>query len=152
MTVSLTVNKNTGIMKTQVLTQKSSISTLSLLTLLMLLFTLNTAFGQTNTDTPTTNERVIKGLISDENGPLKDVNVRKKGTRNGVVTNEKGEFTFPEKLKTGDVLLISFIGFETQEYIIGAETTFVSLVLTEAMIEMIGALDANTPYRSKRKN
>ena len=71
----------------------------------------------------------FKGLISDENGPLKDVNVRKKGTRNGVVTNEKGEFTFPEKLKTGDVLLISFIGFETQEYIIGAETeNFIKLI------------------------
>lgn len=152
MTARFAVNKNTGIMKTQVLTQKSSISTLSLLTLLMLLFTLNTASAQTNTDASSTNERVIKGLISDENGPLKDVNVRKKGTRIGVITNDKGEFTFPEKLKTGDVLLISFIGFETQEYIIGAETTFVNLVLTEDMIEMIGALDANTPYRSKRKN
>ena len=152
MTASLAVNENTGFMKIQVLTQKSSISTLSLLTVLMLLFTLNTAFAQTNTDASTTNERVIKGLISDENGSLKDVNVRKKNTRIGVVTNEKGEFTFPEKLKTGDVLLISFIGFETQEYIIGAETTFVNLVLTEDMIEMIGALDANTPYRSKRKN
>lgn len=152
MTARLAVNKNTGIMKTQVSTQKLSFSTLSLLTFVLLLFTLNTAFGQTNTDTSATNERLIKGLISDENGPLKDVNVRKKGTRIGVVTNEKGEFTFPENLKTGDVLLISFIGFETQEYIIGAETTFVSLVLTEDMIEMIGALDAHTPYRSKRKN
>jgi len=152
MTARLAVNKNTGFMKIQVLTQKSSISTLSLWTVLMLLFTLNTASAQTNTDASTTNERVIKGLISDENGPLKDVNVRKKGTRIGVVTNDKGEFTFPETLKTGDVLLISFIGFETQEYIIGAETTFVNLVLTEDMIEMIGALDANTPYRSKRKN
>ena len=123
MTARLAVNKNTGFMKIQVLTQKSSISTLSLWTVLMLLFTLNTASAQTNTDASTTNERVIKGLISDENGPLKDVNVRKKGTRIGVVTND-----------------------------IGAETTFVNLVLTEDMIEMIGALDANTPYRSKRKN
>ncbi|MGJ8592673.1 MAG: carboxypeptidase-like regulatory domain-containing protein [Aquaticitalea sp.] len=98
------------------------------------------------------NERVIKGIIKDGNGPLESASVILKGTKTGTTTNSKGEFTFPTPLKTGDVLLISFLGFETQETRIKESTTFLNLTLTEELIEFVGALNSDKPYKSKRSN
>ncbi|MFC0603052.1 carboxypeptidase-like regulatory domain-containing protein [Winogradskyella pulchriflava] len=139
-------------MKTQLFTQRQSFKPLAFIGVLMVvLFTFNSAYGQTKTTETTLNERTVKGVISDEKGPLDGVNVVHEASRNGTVTNEKGEFTFPVKLKTGDVLLISYLGFETQKVKIEEGTTFIEIVLTEDLIEMIGALDSGKPYKSKRK-
>ena len=121
----------------------------------MTLLAFNPTYGQTKTVTSTemiSNERTIKGLITNEDGPLDGVNVILKGTRNGTVTNAKGEFTFPVKLKTGDVLVVSYLGYENQNVVIKDDTTFIKLALTEDLVEMIGALDVAKPYKSKRKN
>lgn len=138
------------------LTQNKTFKTISFIGIMMLtLFAFNPIYGQTKTTNLTevaTNERTIKGVVSNEEGPLIGVNVIQKGTRNGATTNEKGEFTFPKKLNTGDVLVFSYLGYEKQEVIIKANTTFIKLVLTEDLIEMIGALDSGKPYKSKRKN
>ncbi|MTE26416.1 carboxypeptidase-like regulatory domain-containing protein [Winogradskyella ouciana] len=140
-------------MRTQVFTQKQTLKTFGFLVTMLALFAFNPSYGQTRANTETTStERTVKGVISNEKGPLKDVNVTQQGTRHGTTTNENGEFTFPVKLKTGDVLLISYLGYETQKFEIKEDTTFIKLVLTEDMIEMIGALDSNKPYKSKRKN
>ncbi|WP_430466834.1 carboxypeptidase-like regulatory domain-containing protein [Winogradskyella ouciana] len=140
-------------MKTQVFTQKQTLKTFGFIVTMLALFTSNSSYGQTRAATETTStERTVKGVISNEKGPIKDVNITLQGARNGTTTNENGEFTFPIKLKTGDVLLISYIGYETQKFEIKEDTTFIKLVLTEDMIEMIGALDSNKPYKSKRKN
>jgi hypothetical protein len=143
-------------MKTQsTLIKKLTFKTLSLVGIMMFtLLAFNPIYAQTKTTTTevASNERTVKGTISDENGPLKDVNVIQKGTSNGTVTNEKGEFTFPVKLKTDDILIISYLGYEKQEVKITNNTTFIKLVLTEDLIEMIGALDSGKPYKSKRKN
>ena len=137
------------------LTQKHTFKTLSLVSMMMLtLLAFNPIYGQTKTTATkiTTNERTIKGLISNEDGPIEGVNVILKGTRNGTVTNAKGEFTFPTKLKTGDVLVFSYLGYKNQEVQIKANTTSIKIVLTDDLIEMIGALDSAKPYKSKRKN
>ncbi|WP_299120183.1 carboxypeptidase-like regulatory domain-containing protein [uncultured Winogradskyella sp.] len=144
-------------MKTQLtLTQKSAFKTFGFIGIMMLtLFAFNPIYGQTKTTTSAevaTNERTIKGLVSDEEKPLEGVNVIQKGTKTGTVTNEKGEFTFPKKLKTGDILLFSYLGYETQEVKIKDNTTFITLKLTADLVEMIGALDTAKPYKSKRKN
>ena len=144
-------------MKTQLLvTQNSTLktfSTIGILLLAMLFSTTSYSQEKLNTSTEkTTSERTIKGLVSDEEKPLEGVNVILKDTKNGTVTNEKGEFTFPKKLKTGDILLFSYLGYETQEIKIKEDTNFITLKLTAELIEMIGALDANKPYKSKRKN
>lgn len=141
-------------MKTNVFTPTASFKTFGFIGILMLtLLAFNPAFGQTDTTTAevTSNERIIKGIISNDEGPLKDVNVVQEGTRNGTVTNDKGEFTFPVKLKTNDVLLVSYLGYETQKITIKEDTTYLTIVLTEDLVEMIGALDSGKPYKSKRK-
>ena len=113
----------------------------------------NPVYAQTNQNASTQvsqNERIIKGLISDETGPLEGVNVLLKGTKLGVVTSDKGEFTFPKPLKTNDVLLVSYLGYETVEVLIKDNTTFVRLELSEDLIEFIGEVNTNKIYKSKR--
>lgn len=97
-----------------------------------------------------TEEKTIKGIVSSEIGPLERASVLLKGTTIGTITNEKGEFTFPRPLKADDILVISYLGFETLEVKI-RNTTFLKLVLTEDLLEFSGALNSDKPYKSKRK-
>lgn len=143
-------------MKTLLSTQKSTFKTLGFLSVMLLcLFAFNPSYAQTETKLlakTTTNERTIKGLVSNEDGPLPGANIILKGTKVGTVTNEDGKFTFPKKLKTGDILIFSYLGFETQEVAIKDNTTFIKLTLSPDLVEMMGALDTDKPYKSKRKN
>jgi len=99
---------------------------LSLLTLSLM----NTAQAQTTKqptviiekDTvPSTNNTLqekqytISGIVSDDSGPIPGANILLQGTVAGTITDFDGQFTFPQKLKKGDVLIISFIGFETKK-------------------------------------
>ena len=121
---------------------------LSIMSLITMVFmTFNTLSAQNTVS----NERTITGLVANEDGPLPGVNITLDGTRVGAVTDENGKFTFPKKLKTGDVLVFSYLGYETQKKSIKANTSFIKLELTTDMIEMIGALDSGKPYKSKRK-
>ena len=97
------------------------------------------------------NERTVKGEIIDEQGPVLGANIVLKDTRIGTVSDIDGKFTFPRPLRTGDVLIISYIGYKKQSIPIKDDTTFISLTLTEEMIEIIGALQVDKPYKSKRK-
>ncbi len=136
-------------MKTQTVTQNKAFKAFGFaLVLMMTLFSFNTTFAQTN---EATQERTIKGLVSNEDGPLPGANITLDGTRVGAVTDDDGKFTFPKKLKTGDVLIFSYLGYETQKVSITDKTSFISLELTPDMVEMIGAVDTNKPYKSKRK-
>jgi hypothetical protein len=138
-------------MKTQVTrTGKRSITTLGLMLFLMMAFVgFSPIYGQTAT---TQNERTLKGVISNAEGPLESASIILKGTKTGATTNEKGEFTFPKPLKTGDVLLVSYLGYETAEFKIKDTTDFIKIQLTEDVLEFVGALNSDTPYKSKRSN
>lgn len=136
-------------MNTQTLTQGKTLKTFGfVIVFMMTLFTVNTAFGQT---TEAAQERTIKGLVSNEDGPLPGANITLDSTRVGAVTDDEGKFTFPKKLKTGDVLVFSYLGYVTQKVAITDKTSFITLELTPDMVEMIGAIDTNKPYKSKRK-
>ena len=59
---------------------------------------------------------VVEGIILGEsNEPMQGASVVVKGTTIGCFTDEEGRFSFSEPLKEGDVLIISFVGYETQE-------------------------------------
>ncbi|MHC1779409.1 MAG: SusC/RagA family TonB-linked outer membrane protein [Bacteroidales bacterium] len=56
----------------------------------------------------------VNGKVLDEKGnPLPFVNIRIKGTPNGVVCDIDGNFTINANI--GDVLIISYLGYESQE-------------------------------------
>ncbi len=113
-----------------------------IMTLMLVTFTFNTVNAQ---------EKTIKGVISNEAGPLESASIILKGTKTGTTSDSKGEFTFPKPLKTDDVLLISFLGYETLEVKIKDDSTFLRLVLTEDLVEFAGALATDKPYKTKRK-
>ena len=90
-----------------------------LLLILATVLTSMQAFGQ----------KTISGVISDADAvPLPGVNVVIQGTNTGVVTDFDGNFAL--EANDGDVLTISFIGFTTQEVVVGAESNL-SISLSE---------------------
>jgi TonB-linked SusC/RagA family outer membrane protein len=65
----------------------------------------------------------IKGKITDEEGiPLPGATIMEKGTTNGAITDIDGNYTLSVSAEKS-ILKISYIGFETQEVIIGAKIT-----------------------------
>lgn len=67
------------------------------------------------------NQRKITGVIMDAlKEPMIGVNVVEKGTGNGTITNIDGEFTL--NVQEGAVVQISYIGYITQEIVIGNQT------------------------------
>lgn len=121
--------------------------------LMMATMVFNPIYAQSkNTASADQNERTVKGIITEGEGniPIESANVILKGTKIGTVTNNDGEFTFPKPLKPGDVLLISYLGYDTVQVKIKNNTTFIKQTLSEDLIEFVGALNTNKPYKSKR--
>ena len=96
-------------------------------------------------------DQTIKGVVSDENGPLDQVAVTLKDTDIRTITDKKGMFTFPKALKENDVLVFSHLGYHPQEVTIKKDAPFVKVQLDSETIEILGALQSNKPYKSKRK-
>lgn len=63
----------------------------------------------------------ISGIVSDETGPLPGASVFVKGTTNGTTTDFDGNYTI--EANQGETLVVSFIGYRTEERTIGSETT-----------------------------
>ncbi|MFD2916511.1 carboxypeptidase-like regulatory domain-containing protein [Psychroserpens luteus] len=102
--------------------------------------------------TVTSQDITIKGKVMDENGPLPGVNIVLKGSKTGAVTDVNGEFTFPKSLSSGDVLIFSFLGYDKQEIKIDGKTTYINLLMSNDIIEIMGAPSTDKPYKSKRSN
>lgn len=76
----------------------------------------------------------LKGVVKDtKNEPLIGVNVLVKGTTTGAITDLDGAFTL--NVKKGDVLVISYTGYETQEVIV-KDSSPLSVVLKENLTEL----------------
>ena len=102
----------------------------------------DTAYLQTKEHRTADEERIVKGVVRDDtSAPMPGVNIYLKGTTEGTVTDADGKFEFPRKLKEGDVLVFSFIGFETIEYQVTSETIDpIEIVFTPAYYEMMGKI------------
>lgn len=138
----------------ETLTRKQALKNLGFL-LITLLFamTWNPLKAQTSrmeTSQNTQEGRIIKGMVSNNEGPLESASVVLKGSNTGTTTDAKGEFTFPKRLKTGDVLLVSYLGYEMQEVKIKDNSNFLKLTLSEDLVEFAGAPNSDKPYTSKR--
>ena len=61
--------------------------------------------------------KTISGQVSDDSGPLPGVSILIKGTTAGTETDFDGNFSVDASML--DILQISFVGMETQEFTIG---------------------------------
>ena len=64
----------------------------------------------------------VSGVVSDQMGPVIGASVFEKGTTNGTVTDLDGNFSL--SVRPGSVLVISSIGYTTQEIPIGSQRQF----------------------------
>ena len=73
----------------------------------------------------------VSGVVSDKIGPLAGAGIVIKGTNNGVITDVDGSFSLPG-VKLGDVLVVSFVGYETQEVTYEGQHTL-NIVLNDTL-------------------
>src|SRR5688500_4063589 len=67
-------------------------------------------------------EQTVTGKISDATGTgMPGVNVLKKGTTIGTTTDADGNYSI--NATPGDILVISFIGYQSKEITVGTQTT-----------------------------
>ncbi len=81
----------------------------------------------------------VKGHVTaDEDGlALPGVSVHVKGTTTGTVTDINGNFTL-QNLNPNQTLVISFIGYEAQEFLVGNNTQFaISLIESAKLLEEV---------------
>ena len=104
------------------------------------------ASGTNNTDSLS----VIKGIITDcMRNPITGVLIIEKGTKNGTVTDEFGNFTL--RVSEKHPLIVQSIGFQSQEIEI-QKTAYIQVVLQEDSTLMMGdILVVNTKKKSQKK-
>ena len=95
---------------------------------LLLAFTMQFSFAQ---------EKTVTGMVSDELGPIAGANVVVQGTTRGTTTDFDGNFTIKVS-NDNAVLVVSYIGFETKEIIVGGKTEF-NIILEEAAAYLLEA-------------
>jgi len=64
----------------------------------------------------------VRGVVSDDSGPLPGVNILEKGTTNGTSSNANGDFSLTN-VASNATLVVSFIGYTTQEIAVSGRTT-----------------------------
>lgn len=74
------------------------------------------------------NQRTITGIVSDKKEALPFVNIQIKGTQKGTLTDLDGKFSIT--ISKNDVLIFSYIGYETYELEIGEKVSKYYIQLT----------------------
>lgn len=83
-------------------------------------------------------QRTITGVVQNaSNAPVENVSVSVKGTNRGTTTNAQGRFTL--SAATNETIVVSFVGFETQEVKLGSQST-VNVTLKEASNQLEGVV------------
>jgi hypothetical protein len=95
----------------------------------------------------TLDEHWISGVVRDEFGVgLPGASIYHKGTKNGTVADAEGRFKFPYKLKTGDILTISFLGYTSIDYVVPENVSGEVTISLGAEYMLTGDLVIDTPY------
>jgi TonB-linked outer membrane protein, SusC/RagA family len=77
---------------------------------------------------------VIRGIVSDIEGPMPGVNVTIKGASTGIVTDIDGNYTITVPNRNS-VLMFSFVGYITSEYTVGDLKT-INVIMEENTLEI----------------
>lgn len=81
--------------------------------LIMILFTVQFSFAQV---------KIIKGIVTDREGiPLPSANIIIQGTSRGTDSDFDGKFSI--QVQTGETVLVSYVGYETQSIVISDQST-----------------------------
>lgn len=68
-------------------------------------------------------KKTVSGTVTDTSGvPLPGATVVVQGTNNGVTTNFDGDYSI--SASEGDVLVVSFVGFDSASATVGAASTY----------------------------
>ncbi|WP_203258771.1 carboxypeptidase-like regulatory domain-containing protein [Hyunsoonleella ulvae] len=92
---------------------------------------------------------LLTGIVEDESGPLAGANILLKGSKIGGTADFDGKFKFPKPLQQGDILIVSYIGYEPQEVVIKQDQKFLKIKLTAADIDLLGEVQTSKVYSSK---
>ena len=80
--------------------------------------------------------QTVNGTVSSEDGPLPGATVQVKGTDNGTSTDFDGNYSI--EASSGDVLIVSFVGFATVEVPVGNQDQInVNLTLDSELEEVV---------------
>lgn len=93
-------------------------------------------------------QSVLNGVVNDINSqPIPGANIIVQGTTNGTTTDFDGKFSI--SASQGDVLVISYVGFETQNITVGNQTQL-NIVLVEdaALLEEVVVVGYGTQLKS----
>lgn len=95
------------------------------------------------------NKKTI-GFVHDELGPLPGAIISVKGTDINTSSNFDGSFIFDKKLNEGDVLVTSFMGCKTKEYVI-SDLKEIKVLLESYSndLVMVGEVTTDRVYKSK---
>lgn len=97
------------------------------------------------------NKKLISGVVYDNTKmPLPGVNVLEAGTSNAVSTDENGKYVI--EVKVGGTLVISSIGFTTQNVVVEASTSTLNINLEESAIMLEGVEVVSVGYGTMRKS
>lgn len=95
-----------------------------------------------------TQSQGISGTVVDKDTgePLPAISVIVKGTTTGTATDEKGNFELPG-VKAGDILILSFIGYESKEYVVPDNASTARITMTLAVdITILGGVAIHEVY------
>jgi hypothetical protein len=119
---------------------KSNMYTLSLKAALVSLFVIFISASQVSAQTATPG-KTIRGIVksTEDNEPVPGTNIYLKSASSvGTFSDGNGQFEFPRQLKNGDVVVFSFLGLTTTEYIVTDESPgLVSIMMAPDPIQMV---------------
>jgi hypothetical protein len=93
---------------------------------------------------------LVSGIVKDEKGdPMVGASIYLKGTTEGTTTNADGQFTFPRKLDEGDRLTISYIGYESVDYVVQGTVDENIVVIMNVDVIVWGDLAVDEVYTTK---
>ncbi|MEO7694002.1 MAG: carboxypeptidase-like regulatory domain-containing protein, partial [Chryseolinea sp.] len=102
-----------------------------------------------------TQTQKVLGIVKDENGDaMPGANVYLKSAAIGTPTKADGSFEFPKELAEGDILVFSFIGYESKEFVVppatASEPLYIRMVLD--LGRTLGEVSVEQVYSSKNRH
>ena len=89
--------------------------------------------------------QTVTGVVTSDDGPLPGATVLVQGTNEFATTDFDGNFTI--EAAQGDILIVSFVGYQTQEVAVDGD----SLTITMALGNLLDEVIVTTGYGTQSK-